>query len=77
MALSSDEDDVIELPVPHWQRLDADDDWRQRATDEEASRQANNGHGQWAQQAMQATSAGKAEHGKPFRIEYDEDDEGQ
>ena len=86
VVVVSDEDEVVELPVPAWQQHTVDVIDRERQEEGRyvsASSGAGKGGGgggsrQWAEQAAGATaSAGKGGEGKPFRIEYGSDDEGQ
>ena len=77
VALLSHEEEPIELPVPRWQLTDSTPG-EGRGADEDASQQQQTAGGQrhWAEQAMRATVTGKGAEGKPFTIEYDEDDVG-
>ena len=76
VSVVSHEEEVVELPVPRWQLMDAAEERREQY--EEASQQSSGGQSTlWAQQAMRGTVTVKGGEDKPFRIEFDEDDEGR
>ena len=82
LIVQSDVDEPIDLPVPAWQLHTVDIRGGREGLDDSAAGSSEMGKGtgsrQWVEQATRGNAAGKGGEGKPFRIEYDEDDdEGQ
>ena len=75
--LVSHEEEAIELPVPRWQLLDGEEAGENGERGHGVGQQRKEGERQWVQQAVRTGTAAKGGNGKPFKIEYDEDDEGQ